>query len=88
MGRGRQKAKHIKVARKLKYFSPETDLDALQRELTSSGDLSSDTNLVGENQDDEDEEEYGGNDEGDAWANSSWEPPANSRTSAWDDYEG
>ena len=36
MGRGRQKAKQTKVARKLKYFSPETDLDALQRELASS----------------------------------------------------
>lgn len=33
MGRGRQKAKQMKVARKLKYFSPDTDLDALQREL-------------------------------------------------------
>ncbi len=36
MGRGRQKAKQTKVARKLKYFSPDTDLDALQRELSSS----------------------------------------------------
>lgn len=36
MGRGRQKAKQTKVARKLKYFSPDTDLDALQRELASS----------------------------------------------------
>lgn len=33
MGRGRAKAKQIKVARKLKYYSPETDLNALQREL-------------------------------------------------------
>ena len=33
MGRGRQKAKHTKVARELKYFSPETNLDALEREL-------------------------------------------------------
>lgn len=33
MGRGRAKAKQIKVARKLKYYSPETDLTALQREL-------------------------------------------------------
>ena len=33
MGRGRQKAKQMKVARKLKYFSPDTDLHALQREL-------------------------------------------------------
>ena len=33
MGRGRQKAKQTKVARELKYFSPATDYDALQREL-------------------------------------------------------
>lgn len=33
MGRGRQKAKHTKVARDLKYYSPPTDLSALQREL-------------------------------------------------------
>ncbi|WP_168626063.1 MULTISPECIES: DUF3073 domain-containing protein [unclassified Cryobacterium] len=33
MGRGRQKAKHTKVARELKYFSPETNYDALEREL-------------------------------------------------------
>ena len=33
MGRGRQKAKHTKVARELKYFSPDTDLNALEREL-------------------------------------------------------
>ena len=33
MGRGRQKAKQTKVARKLKYYSPETDYEALQREL-------------------------------------------------------
>ncbi|MCI2237491.1 DUF3073 domain-containing protein [Paenibacillus sp. TRM 82003] len=33
MGRGRQKAKQTKVARQLKYFSPQTDYNALQREL-------------------------------------------------------
>ncbi|MEN9752999.1 MAG: hypothetical protein RL670_690 [Actinomycetota bacterium] len=33
MGRGRQKAKHTKVARELKYFSPNTDLSALEREI-------------------------------------------------------
>lgn len=33
MGRGRQKAKHTKVARELKYFSPDTDLTALESEL-------------------------------------------------------
>lgn len=37
MGRGRQKAKHTKVARDLKYFSPDTNYGALQQEL-SSGD--------------------------------------------------
>jgi hypothetical protein len=40
MGRGRQKAKHTKVARELKYFSPNTDYNALERELghkTDSG---------------------------------------------------
>ncbi len=35
MGRGRQKAKHTKVARELKYFSPNTDLSQLQRELAT-----------------------------------------------------
>ena len=37
MGRGRQKAKQTKVARELKYFTPNTDYDALQRELASGG---------------------------------------------------
>ena len=36
MGRGRQKAKHTKVARELKYFSPETNYNALERELTGA----------------------------------------------------
>jgi hypothetical protein len=34
MGRGRQKAKHTKVARDLKYFSPDTNYGALQQELS------------------------------------------------------
>jgi hypothetical protein len=38
MGRGRAKAKQTKVARELKYFSPDTDLTALQRELSTEGD--------------------------------------------------
>lgn len=37
MGRGRAKAKQTKVARELKYYSPDTDLTALQRELASGG---------------------------------------------------
>lgn len=36
MGRGRQKAKHTKVARELKYYSPDTDLSQLEKELSSS----------------------------------------------------
>lgn len=33
MGRGRAKAKQTKVARRLKYSTPEMDLESLQREL-------------------------------------------------------
>lgn len=33
MGRGRQKAKHTKIARELKSFSPDVDYDQLEREL-------------------------------------------------------
>jgi hypothetical protein len=38
MGRGRQKAKHTKVARDLKYYSPNTDLSALEKELAPETD--------------------------------------------------
>jgi hypothetical protein len=34
MGRGRQKAKHTKIARELKSFSPEVNYGELERELT------------------------------------------------------
>lgn len=33
MGRGRQKAKATKQARDIKYYSPNTDYSALQKEL-------------------------------------------------------
>jgi len=33
MGRGRQKAKATRQAREMKYYSPGTDLHALEREL-------------------------------------------------------
>ena len=42
MGRGRAKAKQTKVARDLKYSSPQTDFSQLQRELAGSP-VSSDT---------------------------------------------
>jgi len=51
MGRGRQKAKQTKVARRLKYFSPDTDYDALQRELAGNG--HHDVDLAEEPADDE-----------------------------------
>ena len=36
MGRGRAKAKQTKVARDLKYSSPQTDFSRLQQELAGS----------------------------------------------------
>lgn len=38
MGRGRAKAKQTKVARRLKYSGPDTDLQALESELKGSED--------------------------------------------------
>lgn len=72
MGRGRAKAKQIRVARKLKYSAPETDLSALERELHSArgessfddrteeeGDLDEDPYAAYADGDDEDEDDYG-----------------------------
>ncbi|AER69730.1 DUF3073 domain-containing protein [Corynebacterium pseudotuberculosis] len=42
MGRGRAKAKQTKVARQLKYNTPNMDLDSLQRELAGKSPNSSD----------------------------------------------
>jgi len=36
MGRGRQKAKQRKVARQLKYYSPDADYSALEAELAGN----------------------------------------------------
>jgi hypothetical protein len=36
MGRGRQKAKHTKIARELKSYSPTVNYSALERELGHS----------------------------------------------------
>lgn len=38
MGRGRAKAKQTKVARELKYSSPQTDFERLRQELAGPGD--------------------------------------------------
>jgi hypothetical protein len=63
MGRGRAKAKQTKVARELKYHSPDTDLAALQRELGGttlsderSDDAESDDSDDESDEDDEDED--------------------------------
>ena len=61
MGRGRAKAKQTKVARALKYHSPDTDLVALQRELggrASDPDQEADQleELAGEVDDEDDED--------------------------------
>jgi hypothetical protein len=45
MGRGRAKAKQTKVARDLKYNSPNTDLSALQAELGGSAYVEPDEDL-------------------------------------------
>jgi Protein of unknown function (DUF3073) len=42
MGRGRAKAKQTKVARDLKYSSPQTDFDRLRQELSGSSDQDGD----------------------------------------------
>ena len=55
MGRGRAKAKQTKVARELKYYSPDTDLSALERELHSQSDQGEPTRRS----DWEDEDDYG-----------------------------
>ena len=42
MGRGRAKAKQTKVARELKYSSPQTDFERLQRELSAAESVDAD----------------------------------------------
>jgi hypothetical protein len=68
MGRGRQKAKQQKVARQLKYYSPDTDYSALQRELTGSS--GSNGNAVDDTLENDDEDES--TDEDDEYAD--WAP--------------
>jgi hypothetical protein len=53
MGRGRAKAKQTKVARELKYSSPATDLEALQRELSGHSRTRGDDEPVADSYDDE-----------------------------------
>ncbi|MDQ1538352.1 MAG: hypothetical protein QOE58_2745 [Actinomycetota bacterium] len=62
MGRGRAKAKQTKVARELKYYSPNTDLNALERELHGPSAFDTQLKRVPEtfqSDDDDGYEEYG-----------------------------
>lgn len=59
MGRGRQKAKQTKVARELKYWSPNTDYEALARELHSETSHSDERHTgYGDDLDTDDEESW------------------------------
>jgi hypothetical protein len=57
MGRGRAKAKQTKVARELKYQTPNMDVDALRREL--SGSESSNGLSDSDRSEDSDNDDYG-----------------------------
>ncbi|WP_146340543.1 DUF3073 domain-containing protein [Nesterenkonia sp. NBAIMH1] len=63
MGRGRQKAKATKQAREIKYFTPDTDLSALERELAQSRGETEDTGI--ESDDDPYADEFDADDAGD-----------------------
>ncbi|MBV8350373.1 MAG: DUF3073 domain-containing protein [Mycolicibacterium sp.] len=54
MGRGRAKAKQTKVARELKYSSPQTDFERLQRELSGADSADTDDNDEWDDDDDDD----------------------------------
>lgn len=70
MGRGRAKAKQQKVARELKYSSQATDLDALQRELSSSPASSPHLAPSDESEDDLDDDYAGDYEDEDDWSSS------------------
>ncbi|MFM9035284.1 MAG: DUF3073 domain-containing protein [Mycobacterium sp.] len=56
MGRGRAKAKQTKVARELKYSSPQTDFERLRQELSAGeGPAGTSSNGFDDSYDDEDE---------------------------------
>ena len=79
MGRGRQKAKQTKVARQLKYFSPDTDYNALQRELAGgsnghSEDSHAEADPYADDIEDDEDDADAESDEVDQYANWSPEP--------------
>ncbi len=58
MGRGRAKAKQTKVARELKYSSPQTDFERLRQELAGSGDSDPVQSANGFDESDDDEDDW------------------------------
>ena len=69
MGRGRAKAKQTRVARELKYSSPNTDLSALQRELAGSpSSYSPSATAKDDDEDDEYADRWADDDSDDDWA--------------------
>lgn len=73
MGRGRAKAKQVKVARQLKYNSGGTDLDRLRAELgVGSDQRGGDSDSRYAAYDDDDTDEYAGDEDDDdeAWPDS------------------
>ncbi|HET7397883.1 MAG TPA: DUF3073 domain-containing protein [Intrasporangium sp.] len=59
MGRGRAKAKQTKVARQLKYYTPDTDLSALERELHGSESSQRDGDNASQFADQDEFDDYG-----------------------------
>jgi hypothetical protein len=70
MGRGRAKAKQTRVARELKYSSPNTDLSALQKELTGGpSSYSAPARATDDDEDDEFADRWAADDDADDdWA--------------------
>jgi hypothetical protein len=69
MGRGRAKAKQTRVARELKYSSPNTDLSALQRELAgSTSPYAPSRAKTDDDEDDEYTDRWANDDTDDDWA--------------------
>ena len=58
MGRGRAKAKQTKVARELKYSSPQTDFERLRQELAGSEGTAPDDDLNGSDGEWTDEDDW------------------------------
>ena len=81
MGRGRAKAKQTKVARELKYSSPNTDLDALQRELSGGP---ADVQPPGRPVEPPDEDEYADGYDGEpAYADEESDPESADDSEGW-----